>query len=62
VPATGERVERDGLIFHISESNGRRVIRLVVTGPPKRSSDSSESESSIPVMKPNSSDREVDLR
>jgi CBS domain containing-hemolysin-like protein len=62
VPATGERVERDGLIFHISESNGRRVIRLVVTGPPKRSSDSSESGSSIPVMKPSASDREVDLR
>ena len=33
VPAAGERLERDGLIFHVTESDGRRVIRLLVTGP-----------------------------
>ena len=36
VPAAGERIERDGLVFHISESDGRRVIRLVVSGPAKK--------------------------
>jgi CBS domain containing-hemolysin-like protein len=33
VPAVGEKLERDGLVFHVTESDGRRVIRLLVTGP-----------------------------
>jgi len=35
VPAAGEKIERDGLVFQVIESNGRRVIRLLVEGPPK---------------------------
>ena len=35
VPSAGEKVERDGLTFHVLESDGRRVIRLLVAGPPK---------------------------
>jgi CBS domain containing-hemolysin-like protein len=33
VPAPGEVLERDGLTFQVTESNGRRVVRLLVTGP-----------------------------
>jgi CBS domain containing-hemolysin-like protein len=46
VPLAGERFERFGLIFHISESNGRRVERLVVSGPPKRPPAAEEASSS----------------
>jgi CBS domain containing-hemolysin-like protein len=34
VPAAGEKLERDGLVFQVTEANGRRVIRLLVTGSP----------------------------
>jgi len=60
VPAAGERIERDGLVFHISESNGRRVVRLVVTGPPTKSSGASEAKTKIPAMKPGATDKEID--
>jgi CBS domain containing-hemolysin-like protein len=60
VPAAGERIERDGLTFHISESNGRRVIRLVVSGPPKETDLSTESEQNIPAMRPSVIDKEAD--
>ena len=33
VPAPGETLQQDGLTFQITESNGRRVVRLLVTGP-----------------------------
>jgi CBS domain containing-hemolysin-like protein len=36
VPAPGESLERDGLTFQVTESNGRKVVRLVVTGPVER--------------------------
>ncbi|MBI2819657.1 MAG: HlyC/CorC family transporter [Acidobacteria bacterium] len=60
VPAAGERIERDGLVFQISESNGRRVIRLVVTGPPPKSSEASETKTQIPAMNPGATDKEID--
>lgn len=58
VPAAGERIERDGLVFHISESNGRRVVRLVVSGPPKKSSDDSETKTKISAMRSGATDKE----
>lgn len=36
VPAPGEILERDGLTFQVTESNGRKVVRLLVTGPVER--------------------------
>jgi len=35
VPAPGETLRRDGLEFQVTESNGRRVVRLLVSGPPE---------------------------
>jgi CBS domain containing-hemolysin-like protein len=35
VPMVGEMVERDGLTFQITDANDRRIIRLLVSGPPK---------------------------
>ena len=60
VPAAGERIERDGLVFHISESNGRRVVRLVVTGPPPKTSEASETKTKIPAMHPGATEKEID--
>ncbi len=33
VPAPGESIERDGLLFQVTESNGRRIVRLLVSTP-----------------------------
>ncbi|MBI4465195.1 MAG: HlyC/CorC family transporter [Acidobacteria bacterium] len=33
VPNPGERMEKEGLVFRITESNGRRVLRLQISGP-----------------------------
>lgn len=35
VPAAGETLERDGLMYHIAEANGRRITRLTVSAPGK---------------------------
>ena len=37
VPATGEVLQRDGLQFQVTEANGRRVVRLLVSGPAESS-------------------------
>lgn len=60
VPLAGERIERDGLMFHVSESNGRRVVRLVVTGPPKTSVPQPEAEASPSARRRGSDGREFD--
>ena len=60
VPPAGERIERNGLVFHITESNGRRVIRLVVSGPPRKSSESPEPRPSIPAVKRGAGGKEID--
>jgi len=33
VPAPGEILQQDGLTFQVTEANGRRVVRLLVSGP-----------------------------
>ena len=33
VPAPGEALRQDGLLFQVTEANGRRVLRLLVSGP-----------------------------
>ncbi|MBI1955755.1 MAG: CBS domain-containing protein [Acidobacteria bacterium] len=38
VPSPGETLQQDGLTFQVIESNGRRVLRLLVTGPAEQSS------------------------
>ena len=49
VPAVGETVERDGLTFHVTDANDRRIIRLQVSGPPKKAPESAppEDESAV---------------
>jgi CBS domain containing-hemolysin-like protein len=44
VPSVGESVERDGLTFQVTDANDRRVIRLLVSGPPKKSGETDEGE------------------
>jgi CBS domain containing-hemolysin-like protein len=31
VPTPGEWIEKDGLVFHVTESNGRKVVRLLIS-------------------------------
>ncbi|MBI2816087.1 MAG: HlyC/CorC family transporter [Acidobacteria bacterium] len=31
VPASGEWIEKDGLVFRVTESNGRKVVRLLIS-------------------------------
>ena len=38
VPSPGETLQQDGLTFQVIESNGRRVLRLLVSGPAEKSS------------------------
>ena len=38
VPSSGEVLEKDGLVFRVIESNGRRVLRLRISGPLARPS------------------------
>jgi CBS domain containing-hemolysin-like protein len=42
VPAAGERLQWDELSFLITEANGRRVLRMVVTGPVREPAKHSE--------------------
>ncbi|HLE61666.1 MAG TPA: hemolysin family protein [Pyrinomonadaceae bacterium] len=46
VPAPGEWIEKDGLVFRVTESNGRKVVRLLISADsenqPVRSSTSAE--------------------
>ncbi|MBI3933820.1 MAG: HlyC/CorC family transporter [Acidobacteria bacterium] len=60
VPVAGERIERDGLVFRVSESDGRRVLRLVVTGPPKQSSEPLQSEANARAPKAGTNGHEID--
>ncbi|HWP84905.1 MAG TPA: hemolysin family protein [Terriglobia bacterium] len=49
VPAAGEQIERDGLTFHVSESDGRKVVRLVVTGPARPAAELSDAAAKLPA-------------
>lgn len=48
VPVTGEVLHKDGLTFRVTESNGRRVLRLVITGPVEKPSGVFSSSETIP--------------
>jgi len=37
VPAAGEVLQQEGLQFQVTEANGRRVVRLLVSGPAESS-------------------------
>jgi CBS domain containing-hemolysin-like protein len=49
VPAVGETVERDGLTFKVTDANDRRVVRLLVSGPPKKAAEGTEPDAESPV-------------
>lgn len=38
VPSRGETLEKDGLVFQVTESNGRRVLRFSISHPAENSS------------------------
>lgn len=42
VPSAGETAELDGLTFQVAEANGRRILKLLVSGPPKPAEEKSE--------------------
>ena len=42
VPSVGETAELDGLTFQVADANGRRILKLVVSGPPKLAEEQSE--------------------
>jgi CBS domain containing-hemolysin-like protein len=54
VPAPGERLERDGLVFQVTESDGRRVTRLLVAGPQKSVPVPSDAQPELPFLSPGS--------
>ncbi|MBI4458479.1 MAG: CBS domain-containing protein [Acidobacteria bacterium] len=45
VPASGEILQQDGLSYRVIESNGRRVLRLLVSGPTEKSPSAMKSSS-----------------
>ncbi|MBI3894380.1 MAG: HlyC/CorC family transporter [Acidobacteria bacterium] len=50
VPFPGETLHQDGLTFQVIESNGRRVLRLLVSGPVEKPSPAIQSSEDHPVI------------
>jgi CBS domain containing-hemolysin-like protein len=51
VPATGETMERDGVVFQVTDSNGRRVVRLLVSVPQQEAGAEQPQPASNPTLK-----------
>ena len=51
VPVPGEVVEKEGLVFSITESNGRRVLRLRISKPAARPTPGATVSSQFPTAK-----------